>query len=257
MNIAIIGTGNVAFVLGKLLKEANHTITRIWGRNAVVVNEMAHALNAEITVDLSRINDGAEVCLIAVADNAIETIAKKINKTKSLIVHTSGATSKQVLNRFQNYGVLYPLQSLRKEMQYLPSIPFFVDANTQENVDTLLQLASSTGNEVNRANEDQRLQLHLAAVLCSNFTNHLYALTQDFCVKQNLDFRLLYPLIKETAERLQWFPAAQVQTGPAIRHDDATIQRHLHLLQSYPQLYQLYEIFTQSIRDFSKSSLTQ
>ncbi len=254
MNIAIIGTGNVAFILGKLLKEANNTITGIWGRNPAALNKMAHVMNAEITVDLSRINEGTDVCLIAVADSAIETIAKKINKTKTLVVHTSGATSKEVLNRFQNYGVLYPLQSLRKEMPYIPAIPFFVDANTKENVDILFQLASSTGNEVNIASDEQRLQLHLAAVLCSNFTNHLYALTQDFCAKQNLNFSLLYPLIKETAERLQWFPAAQLQTGPAIRYDEFTIQRHLQLLQSYPQLYHLYAGLTQSIQNFSQST---
>ncbi len=254
MNITIIGTGSVAFVFGKLLKQANHRIDKIWGRNKTALNEMSHTLNAETVYNFAHINTDADVCIIAVSDNAINVIANELFSSKTLVVHTSGATSKEVLNRFQNYGVLYPLQSLRKEMQYIPPIPFFVDANTKENVDLLRQLASSTGNEVNIANDDQRLRLHLAAVLCSNFTNHLYALTQDFCAKTNLSFQLLYPLIKETAERLQWLPAAQLQTGPAIRHDDVTIQRHLHLLQSYPQLHQLYEIFTQSIQNFSKST---
>lgn len=253
MNITIIGTGNVALVLGRLFKQLNHTIVNIYGRNETTLQEMSQTLNAEVVFGFTQINTNADVCVIAVADSAIETIAKNINKTKTLIVHTSGATSTEVLNRFENYGVLYPLQSIRKEIPYIPTIPFFIDANTKENIDVLKQLLSPTGNEVNIANDEQRLQLHLAAVLCSNFTNHLYALTQDFCSKQNLDFSLLYPLIKETAERLQWFPAAQLQTGPAIRNDEVTIQRHLHLLQSYPQLNQLYEILTQSIQDFSKA----
>ena len=257
MKITIVGAGNVALVLGKLFKQANHAIVGVYGRNTTALNEMSRILQAEVIQDSEQIKDDTDVCLIAVSDSSIETVAQQLNLSKILVVHTSGATSKEVLNRFKNYGVLYPLQSLRKEMQYIPPIPFFVDANTKENVDLLRQLASSTGNEVNIANDDQRLQLHLAAVLCSNFTNHLYALTQDFCAKTNLSFQLLYPLIKETAERLQWLPAAQLQTGPAIRHDDVTIQRHLHLLQSYPQLHQLYEIFTQSIQGFSKSTQNQ
>ena len=252
MNITIIGTGNTALVLGKLLKEAGHTIDRIWGRNTTALREIVNTLNAEAISNLAHMKSDADVCLIAVADSAIETVSKGLNVDKTLVVHTSGATSKEALNRFPNYGVLYPLQSLRKEMQYIPPIPFFVDANTQESLNLLQQLASSTGNEVNRANDEQRLQLHLAAVLCSNFTNHLYALTEKHCAKQNISFPLLYPLIKETAERLQWFGAAQMQTGPAIRHDSNTIQRHLHLLQSYPQLHHLYEIFTQSIQQFSE-----
>lgn len=250
MNITIIGTGNVALVLGKLFSQFNHTIVSIYGRNKTALENMQETLNAEAIFNSAQINTNADVCLIAVADSAIETVAKKISKTKTLVVHTSGATSKEVLNRFENHGVLYPLQSLRKEMPYIPTIPFFVDANTDENIETLKQLASSTGNEVNIADDAQRLKLHLAAVLCSNFTNHLYALTQDFCAKTNLNFSLLHPLIKETAERLQWFPAAQLQTGPAIRNDEATIQRHLHLLEDDPQLYKLYKTLTQSIQKF-------
>lgn len=257
MTITILGTGNVAFVLSKLLKEANHTIATIYGRNKTELNQMARILNAEAISNIDQIKDNADICLIAVSDTAIEALSKELNIGKTLVVHTSGATSKEVLNRFENYGVLYPLQSIRKEMQYIPPIPFFVDANTNENRNLLQQLASSTGNEVNVANDDQRLHLHLAAVLCSNFTNHLYALTQDFCAKQSLNFHLLYPLIKETAERLEWFPAAQLQTGPAIRYDEPTIQRHLQLLESYPQLHHLYQILTQSIRDFAKSTQTK
>ena len=49
--------------------------------------------------------------------------------------------------------------------------------------------------------DDQRLKLHLAAVLCNNFVNHLYALTERYCKMEGLDFQLLLPLIKETAAR--------------------------------------------------------
>ncbi|MDQ2752092.1 MAG: DUF2520 domain-containing protein, partial [Bacteroidota bacterium] len=216
--------------------------------------EMSQILNAEAVSDIKQIKTSIDLCLIAVADSAIETVAKQLNMSKTLVVHTSGATSKEVLNRFQNYGVLYPLQSIRKEMQYIPPVPFLVDANTIENTHILQHLASSTGNEVNTASDEQRLQLHLAAVFCSNFTNHLYALTQEYCAKQNVSFPLLYPLIKETAERLQWFGAAELQTGPAIRHDGNTIERHLQLLQSYPHLHNLYQIFTKSIQDFSNTA---
>jgi hypothetical protein len=91
------------------------------------------------------------------------------------------------------------------------------------------------------------LKLHLAAVFCNNFVNHIYVLTEDYCKKETIDFKLLLPLIKETAERLEDISPSQSQTGPAIRNDRPTIEKHLALLQNHPQLQKIYSIFTESI----------
>ena len=83
--------------------------------------------------------------------------------------------------------------------------------------------------------------------LVSNFTNHLYAVTDEFCQKENLDFNLLFPLIKETAERIKDFSPKDVQTGPAIRNDVFTLDKHLRLLSAHPKLKYLYLKLTDSI----------
>ena len=253
MNIVLIGTGNVAVVLSRLLVSAGHSIVEVIGRDTLR-HQIFHFTGGEFKTNYSTISPDADLYLIAVSDNAIADVANKLPATKALVVHTSGATSKEVLNRFENYGVLYPLQSLRKEMKEVPSIPFFVDANTDENCNQLFGLAHSTGNTVNMANDKQRLLYHLAAVLSSNFTNHLYSVTEAFCKKENLDFKNLLPLINETVQRLQFFSPSQMQTGPAIRNDSSTIERHLAVLQSFPDLQNLYQIMTGSIQNFGKNS---
>lgn len=253
MNIVLIGTGNVAVVLGRLLISAGHSIIEVIGRDASR-HQIFQFTGGEFKTNYSTISQDADLWLIAVSDSAIAEIAVALPSTNALVVHTSGATSKEVLNRFENYGVLYPLQSLRKEMNEVPSIPFFIDANTDKNSAKLSNLAHSTGNIVSVANDEQRLLYHLAAVLSSNFTNHLYALTEAFCRKENLDFKNLLPLINETAQRLQYFSPSQMQTGPAIRNDNITIQRHLHVLQSFPHLQNLYQVMTGSIQNFGKVS---
>ena len=85
------------------------------------------------------------------------------------------------------------------------------------------------------------------AVMVNNFTNHLYALIEKYCKDEGLDFYLLLPLIQETAARLEDASPSKTQTGPAIRGDDATIEKHLDLLNKYPQLKKIYELFTESI----------
>ena len=84
--------------------------------------------------------------------------------------------------------------------------------------------------------------------MVNNFTNHLYALVENYCKEEGLDFYLLLPLITETAARLQDLPAAKTQTGPAVRNDTLTIEKHLELLKKYPQLKRMYTLFTESIQ---------
>lgn len=254
MKITLVGTGNVGNVLSRLFTAAGHTIAEVWGRNLNASKSISAVTNAEIKKDLSELSDETDVCMIAVSDAAIAEVTTQLNFEKALVVHTSGATSKEVLNRFKNYGVLYPLQSLRKEMVSLPLIPFFIDANTENNSTLLQQFVSSTGNTATLAGDEDRLKLHLAAVLSSNFTNHLYALTEAYCAEEGIDFKNLLPLIEETAARLRFFPAAQLQTGPAIRHDEITLQRHKNLLQRYPHLSDIYELLSQSIQTFGRQT---
>ena len=110
-------------------------------------------------------------------------------------------------------------------------------------------MAHSIANEkVAEAGEDARLKLHVAAVIVSNFTNYLYALAEDYCRKEGIDFKQLLPLIEETANRVKDISPKQAQTGPAIRQDDETVQKHLVLLENYPQLKNIYALMTESIQ---------
>jgi predicted short-subunit dehydrogenase-like oxidoreductase (DUF2520 family) len=98
------------------------------------------------------------------------------------------------------------------------------------------------------AGDEERRKLHLAAVFCNNFVNHLYVLVEEYCNKEGLDFSLLLPLIRETSDRLEELPAAKAQTGPAIRNDASTIEKHLEMLGSYPIMKELYSVLTESIK---------
>jgi uncharacterized protein DUF2520 len=57
----------------------------------------------------------------------------------------------------------------------------------------------------------------------------------------------LLPLIEEVVNRLRVFNPAEMQTGPAIRGDVSTIQKHLSLLKDFPQLKNVYEMMSESI----------
>jgi predicted short-subunit dehydrogenase-like oxidoreductase (DUF2520 family) len=249
MNIVIIGTGNTANVLGKKLKKAGHQIIQVFGRDSSAASELAYALETESTNYWNIVNQNADMYLIAVSDIAVEEVFNELQLSDKIVVHTAASVPMDVLKgKTAHYGVMYPLQSLKKEVQHLPDIPILIDASDPGTLHLLDVLANTISNRVFVANDELRLKMHLAAVMVNNFTNHLFSLVQTYCRDERLDFHLLLPLIQETAARLEDISPAKTQTGPAVRNDTTTINKHLELLQRHPQLKRLYELFTESIR---------
>lgn len=250
MNIVIIGSGNVAAVLGRKFKAAGHSILQIYSRNASAATMLAYELDTESTNYKSLINKQADFYLIAVNDDAIDEVTDNLRLPGKLVAHTAASVPKEILKDVsEQYGVFYPLQSLRKEMIVLPEVPVFFDGSTETAKRKLEELAHSISQEkVTEAGDEARLKLHVAAVMVSNFTNHLYTLAADYCRKEGLDFKQLLPLIEETALRIRTMPPREAQTGPAIRHDGDTIHKHLELLQQHPHLKNIYVLLTESIQ---------
>jgi predicted short-subunit dehydrogenase-like oxidoreductase (DUF2520 family) len=250
MDIVIIGSGNAAAVLGRKFKAAGHQILQILSRNASTASALAYEWDTESANYLSLVNPNADVYIIAVPDAAIEKLAMDLKLPGKVIAHTAGAVPKDVLKTVSDhYGVFYPLQSLREEIPGLPIIPIFFEGSDNKSRNTLEQLARSISpDQVTTTSSDERLKMHVAAVFVNNFTNHLYAIAERYCKNEGLDFKLLQPLIEETALRIKDVPPAKLQTGPAVRNDKETLQRHLELLKSYPQLKTLYLILTESIQ---------
>ncbi len=249
MNVTIIGSGNVATILGAKILAAGHSILQIVGRNTTDAAHLANNLKTSFTTDPASIRPDGDIYIFAVPDQALLGLHEQFNIQKKLVVHTAGSISKDALGAVsRNYGVLYPLQSLHRDLDHLPEIPFLVDGNTPDDLALIKDFADTISTDVQVADDAARQKVHLAAVAVNNFVNHIYALVQDYCKLENLDFTLLLPLINETAKRLHTIPARAAQTGPAIRKDDLTIAKHLEILERHPQLREVYELMTRSIQ---------
>jgi uncharacterized pyridoxamine 5'-phosphate oxidase family protein len=57
-------------------------------------------------------------------------------------------------------------------------------------------------------------------------------------------------LIDETIQRLKSHSPSAVQTGPAVREDYVTIEKHKKVLENYPELSNIYNMLTGSIMSF-------
>lgn len=248
MKIVLIGSGNVATVLGRLFIKNGHTIQSVISQNIDHAKTLADEFQSEYNNFSKPVNMDCDLVIISVSDYGIENIITEIIDKRKPVVHTSGSVSKDILKKYSdNYGVLYPLQTIRKEMETIPLIPFLVDGSSEEMTIFLEKFAQTVSDNVQRASDEQRCKMHLAAVIASNFSNYMYCLAEEYCINEKVDFNILKPLILETANRVQQNSPCSVQTGPAIRKDIQTMDKHLRLLTAYPKLRTTYLRITDSI----------
>ena len=250
MQLVIIGSGNVASVLARRILLAGHPILQVFSRTTAHAASLAEELGCEYTDDLNQISRDGDLYLVAISDGALENFALHAPLLlDKLVVHTAGSLSREVLSGItRRNGVLYPLQSLRKETDAQTEIPLLIDAALPEDIRFLTDFAGTFSGQVVLADDETRKKLHLGAVLTNNFSNHLFRLAADYCRLERVDFKLLLPLIHETAVRLKNHNPRNLQTGPAIRNDRETLRKHLEMLNNYPDARELYEVFTKQIQ---------
>ena len=248
MNVTFIGSGNCAMVLARLCRQKGQHVKQIISRNEISGSALAEETGASY-INMTGIPDmNTDLVIIALSDNALYKALAGFNFGNIPVVHTGGSASVQVLeNVSKNIGVFYPLQSLSRDNMKIPSIPFIIEAGNPEMLVFLKGFALTLGDHAEEMSEEKRLRLHAAAVIVNNFTNYLYGVAKTFCDSEQLDFNLLKPLILETAERIMHHSPLDVQTGPAVRKDNVTLDKHLRLLNDYPKLRTMYMRLTDGI----------
>lgn len=247
ISIAVLGFGNVGQHLCKALNELSQvSVIQIYNRkNITLPSELKHI---PFTAKISEIKE-ADVYIMAIPDDAIASFSEALPIKNKLVVHTSGSVEMEVLSEANRKGVFYPLQSFSKKRKLdFTEIPICIEAEKKSDLALLKKLGKAISEKVVEVNSEERAKLHLAAVFVNNFVNFMYDIGSDILDKNELPFDLLKPLIAETAAKIESLPPKEAQTGPAMRNDKKTIEKHLHLLEDspYKELYlQLTEtIFT-------------
>jgi len=264
LRIILIGSGNVGFHLGKKLTSVGIKIEQVFSRKKSKAKRLAKVCNSTFTNSFSEVSKNGDLYILAVPDSAIEKVADNLSKNISpqkLVVHTSGATPSTILKPyFKQYGIFYPLQtfSINREVDF-EKIPICVDANLKKNRLLLENLAKRIANNIYQINDKQRAILHVAAVFVNNFSNNLFTIGEQITKEENLPFEILKPLIQESVEKIKNHSPLDMQTGPAIRGDETTIEKHLeYLKKKFPQFVEVYQTMTQSINPiFSKQKNTK
>ena len=242
----------MATQLARNLQYSGHSITTVYSRSKASAETLAGLLGVRGTSILDEVPHKADFFLIAVPDGAVREVAQFAEKREGIWLHTAGALPMESLSGTgPGFGVLYPLSTLSKNQSVnLENTPFLIEGSTPEVTMRISRLALSISGSVHVTDSHSRLVIHLAAVFTNNFSNHMVSIAHQILGKQNLDPGLMVPILKETVRKLEEMGPAEAQTGPALREDHETMQKHLALLKEYPEWEKLYTFISRDIHRY-------
>ena len=256
--IAIIGPGRAGSALGRALHAAGYSIAAIGGRNPENVRKLAEELGARPCQSPATTIDLADLTMVAVPDDVILPLATDMveslcSAAGHAAVHLSGAQDRSALRPLAQRGsvrtgVFHPLQTFRRGPEAVANVAgtyFGIDAD-QPLRDQLMQLARDLqGHPFDLTGVDLALY-HAAAVFAANYPITLLAeaiaLAADAGLNPETARKGMTNLLAGAVNNLRDLAPADAITGPAVRGDEGTIQRHLDALKGDPDLQRLYQL---------------
>jgi predicted short-subunit dehydrogenase-like oxidoreductase (DUF2520 family) len=254
-NISFAGAGRVAGALCSRMFEKGYRIDLIVSESDIKGKQLADSCNAGWSSRL-KFPDSTNIIIVAVPDHSLKSVLESIICTQeTLVVHTAGSFGFEIFpENIGRKGIFYPLQtfSRNREIQF-NGLPFLIESSDKESSDLLRNIAESIGGKVHFVDSERRRMIHLAAVFVSNFTNHMLTMGNEVALKAGFTSDILEPLIKETISKALDLGPENSQTGPAVRNDQNTIEKHLELLSFSPDMQRIYNEMTRSIIEYHKT----
>lgn len=250
MNISFIGAGRVADILSRALYSKGYKINIIVSTTETNGRKLAEAVNAEWSASYE-FSSTDNLIIVAVSDRSLQKVLSEINcSPDTMVVHTAGSFGLEVFGNssISRKGVFYPLQTFSKDREIgFDGLPFLLEASSEEGYSLMEEIVKKLGSVSYRIDTESRKLYHLAAVFACNFTNYMLTSGKRITDLYHLPFDLLKPLVEETVNKAFEMGPENSQTGPGIRNDINTLNKHRELLSFDPELEKLYNMVTGSI----------
>ncbi|HVN57460.1 MAG TPA: DUF2520 domain-containing protein [Bacteroidales bacterium] len=252
--VSFAGSGKVVSSLVTCIRDKGHRVMQIYSRPGGKGQALAGNIGAEHIGD-PVFNEKNDIVIVAVSDRSLGPVLGNLHcDEKTIVAHTAGSSGLDIFpGSIKRKGVFYPLQTFSEGRKTdLVNVPVFIETSDEAAAGMLGDLAISLGALPVRSSAESRKMLHVAAVFVSNFTNYMLTVGEVISRRAGFQPEILGPLIEETISKALDQGPETSQTGPAIRNDYNTIEKHLELLSFSPELQTLYEEMSRSIINYYK-----
>jgi len=241
--IGLIGPGRAGAGLALALTQAGYAV-RLHGRQKKTLSTPLTMTVGDGVTPPPWLGD-IEILILAVRDDAITPLAASLAKARAVderhvVLHLSGVQGQEALGPLvtsrAGLGSIHPLQTivepelaparLKGAWAAVEGMPRAVEAGEQ--------LAQGLGMRPFRIATKAKPIYHAGAVFASNYLVVVEAVAQRLLRHAGLSdadaWAALRPLVEGTIENLSRHEPREALTGPVVRGDTATIDRHLQSL---------------------------
>jgi predicted short-subunit dehydrogenase-like oxidoreductase (DUF2520 family) len=245
-NIILIGSGNVATFFARKLAKSGLPISQVISTQLANAKILADKYNATYSNSIKDIGADHAVVILAIPDNQIHQLNKEMSFENKLIIYSAGSISLQETKNLSiNRGCIWPIFSIKKNNLPTTDVPLIINASNEKTLFTIKKIANAISTLHTICDDTQKLTIHLAAVFANNFTNHLMAISKQLCNEKEIPFELLHHLILNNISNKTLANPIENQTGPALRNDTLTLDKHRALLNGIEK--DIYNLISKSI----------
>lgn len=243
--IGVIGPGKVGSSFALKAKRAGLNLAAIGGRNPERVALASSLLGSDVFCgSIAESASKADIVMIAVSDDAIETVCAQLVEGKALkkgmvVAHFSGALTSNALARAKAQGCFvastHPLKSFAQGGTSADQTGEYWFLEGDEEALTVLEsIIESIGGNVARITKEAKPLYHAASVIACNYLTGLldvaFELMRDTGVEREVAEEALMPLVRGTVENISKIGTKRALTGPISRGDKETVALHLEHL---------------------------
>ena len=247
----LVGAGRVGTAVTSLLAHRGFEIVGVASRNISSAEAAARFLGAPV----ARLDDlpEADLVIIGATDAGISPLAAKVASSPSVagrVVHLSGASGTEPLDAVIKAGgtawALHPVQAcpdVDTAVRRLPGSVWGVTVSADPEGAERLVVHELGGRPVT-VPEESRLVWHAASVMTSNGISALLAFGEELLGSIGITDPevVLGPLAAGTvANAREGGGGAATLTGPIVRGETQTVERHLSAMSDSPGLTERYK----------------
>ncbi|MBK8810970.1 MAG: DUF2520 domain-containing protein [Acidobacteria bacterium] len=237
-SITIIGAGRVGGAFALALARAGHRVDAVVARD----RDFARDVGSSNLVDWSdNFAIGSDIVFIATRDAEIAAaaglVAERLNNSKPIVFHTSGALSSEILSELRDLGCsigsLHPLVSISDPKTGAQSFSgaYFCLEGDGKAVAAGNEIVAALGGISFSVPTDSKSLYHASAVVACGHLVALVDVALEMLAACGLPEEhakeVLMPLIRSTVENLSKQKPQTALTGPFARADVDTVERHL------------------------------
>jgi len=256
--IAVIGLGRLGSALLKALYKNHYLIHALIDQNLSLTRKIGAIVNAEISSNNIFELDKVDIIFISVPDDEVVTVVSDLKihleqrNFSKFIYHTSGVLTSDVLNPLKEFHIacasFHPIQTFSgndddwKKFQNC----YFGTEGDSVAIEKASQIINDLKGHQIIVPKELKPVYHLACIMASNYMVSLMVPVIEIFKKMKYSeqeaLKMLFPILSTTLTNLRNHGIEKSLSGPILRGDIGTIEKHLEILSTefpfYKSIYQ-------------------